>query len=49
MLISALLMHLPIVILCVHAVMSSSFATTWTIPGQSPLPMGFFRQEYWSG
>ena len=25
------------------------FATPWTIDGQAPLPMGFSRQEYWSG
>ena len=25
------------------------FATLWTITHQAPLPMGFFRQEYWSG
>ena len=25
------------------------FATPWTIAYQAPLPMGFPRQEYWSG
>ena len=25
------------------------FATPWTIACQTPLSMGFFRQEYWSG
>ena len=25
------------------------FATLWTIACQAPLPMGFSRQEYWSG
>ena len=25
------------------------FATLWTMTGQAPLPMGFFRQEYRSG
>ena len=30
-------------------VMSDSFATPWTIAHQAPLPMGFSRQEYWSG
>ena len=25
------------------------FATPWTIAHQSPLSVGFFRQEYWSG
>ncbi|KAI4548127.1 hypothetical protein MG293_000457 [Ovis ammon polii] len=25
------------------------FATQWTVACQAPLPMGFSRQEYWSG
>ena len=25
------------------------FATPWTVACQAPLPMKFFRQEYWSG
>ena len=25
------------------------FATPWTVPRQAPLPMGFSKQEYWSG
>ena len=25
------------------------FATLWTVALQAPLPMGFSRQEYWSG
>ena len=25
------------------------FAAQWTVACQSPLSMGFFRQEYWSG
>ena len=25
------------------------FVTPWTVPDQAPLPMGFSRQEYWSG
>ena len=25
------------------------FATPWTAADQAPLPMGFSRQEYWSG
>ena len=25
------------------------FATPWTVSHQAPLPMGFSRQEYWSG
>ena len=27
----------------------SLFATLWTVAHQAPLPMGFSRQEYWSG
>ena len=30
-----------------HSVMSDS-ATQWTVACQTPLSMGFFRQEYWS-
>ena len=26
-----------------------TLAITWTVAHQSPLPMGFSRQEYWSG
>ena len=29
--------------------MSDSFATPWTVAHQAPLPMGFPRQEHWSG
>ena len=25
------------------------FATPWTVAHHAPLPMGFSRQEYWSG
>jgi len=25
------------------------FASPWTVAHQAPLPMEFFRQEYWSG
>ena len=25
------------------------FATVWTVASQAPLPIGFSRQEYWSG
>ena len=32
-----------------HKVMSDSFATPWMIAHQSPLSMGFSRQECWSG
>ena len=32
-----------------HQVMSSSFVTPWTVAHQSPLSMGFPRQEYRSG
>ena len=37
---------------CVHAQSLSRvlfFATLWTVVGQAPLFMGFFRQNYWSG
>ena len=40
---------------CVHACMFSCFShvrlfvTLWTIAPQAPLPMGFSRQEYWTG
>ena len=27
----------------------SNFVTLWTVALQSPLSMGFYRQEYWSG
>ena len=30
-------------------VVSSSFATPWTVACQAPLSMGFPRQEYWGG
>ena len=29
--------------------MSDSFVTPWTVARQTPLSMGFSRQEYWSG
>ena len=29
--------------------MSDSFATPWTVAHQAPLPMGFPREEYYSG
>ena len=29
--------------------MSDSFVTPWTVVHQAPLPVGFSRQEYWSG
>ena len=29
--------------------MSNALQTPWTVACQAPLPMGFFRQEYWSG
>ena len=30
-----------------HSVVSSSFATPWTVVCQAPLSMGFSRQEHW--
>ena len=41
--------------MCTHACMLNHFshvwlfATLWTIACQAPLPMGFSRQDYWSG
>jgi len=32
----------------VCSVMSSSFATPWTVAYEAPLSMEFSRQEYWS-
>ena len=32
-----------------HLVVSDSFATPWSAAHQSPLSIGFPRQEYWSG
>ena len=32
----------------IRSIVSDS-ATPWTVARQAPLPMGFFRQEYWSG
>ena len=29
--------------------MSNSFAIPWTVASQTPLSMGFPRQEYWNG
>ena len=29
--------------------MSDSFVTPWTVAHQTPLSLGFPRQEYWSG
>ena len=34
---------------CVCLLVSDSFDTPWTIVCQTPLPMEFPRQEYWSG
>ena len=32
-----------------HLVVSDSFGTPWTVACQTPLSLGFARQEYWSG
>ena len=32
-----------------HSFGSESFVTPWTVAHQAPLPMGFSKQEYWSG
>ena len=34
---------------CVCSVVSNSFATLWIVACQTPLSMGFSRQDYWSG
>ena len=34
---------------CLVTVVSTSFATTWTLACRTPLSMRFPRQEYWSG
>ena len=38
-------------VLCVCFVtqLCQLFVTSWTVAHQSPLSMGFYRQEYWSG
>ena len=33
----------------VCSVVYNSFATPWSIALQTPLSMGFYRQEYWRG
>ena len=33
---------------CVRSALSQLFATLWTVARQAPLPMEYFRQEYWS-
>ena len=37
--------------LCLSIVIKSypTLVTPWTVAHQAPLPMGFSRQEYWSG
>ena len=38
--------------LCVGGLVTKSWptlVTPWTVVGQAPLPIGYFRQEYWSG
>ena len=37
------------ILLCTHLVLSNSFETPRTVAHQDPLPMGFPRQEYWTG
>ena len=32
-----------------YYLVTQSCATPWTVAHQAPLPMGFLRQEYWSG
>ena len=35
--------------ICVHSVVSDSFATPWTAAHQASLSLEFSRHEYWSG
>ena len=35
--------------MCISRSVLSDSVTTWTVARQSPLSMGFSRQEYWSG
>ena len=37
------------VCVCVSRSVMSDSAIPWTVAHQAPLPMGFSRQEYWSG
>ena len=41
--------HASYVLLFSRSVVSSSFATPWTVARQAPLSMGFPRREYLSG
>ena len=34
---------------CIYPCCVQLFETPWTVDCQSPLPMQFFRQNYWSG
>ena len=34
---------------CCSCLATKYFSTLWTVAHQAPLPMGFPRQEYWSG
>ena len=34
---------------CLVAKSCQTFATPWTVARQTPLSMGFLKQEYWSG
>ena len=43
-----LLLLLLLLLLC-HFSCVQLFVTPWTVHYQAPLPMGFSRQEYWSG
>ena len=35
--------------MCAKSLQSRPFVTLWTVAHQSPLSMGFSKQEYWSG
>ena len=35
--------------MCLSRSVVSDSTSPWTVAWQAPLPMGFFRQEYWNG
>ena len=48
-LIMEILLQHTLLLLFSCSVKSDSFETAWTITHPAPLPLGFPRQEYWSG
>ena len=39
----------PLSVVFSHFSLVQLLATPWTVAHQAPLPMGFSRQDYWSG